>query len=167
MLGEELLTFMVTRSHLESDSRDNIYNSFDHFNRIDKYGPEGALLMRIERPLAFEVKHEMRMSTMEVDGELREYPDPLLTVVSGSIAVDGRDRLWVLGFTAQPEETGGASAIVEEETILQFEVFDSDGVLLCRMPVPAPLSSLNIVGDRLLLIDAYTDTCVRVYRIRG
>ncbi|MFC1543750.1 hypothetical protein ACFL4Y_00655 [Gemmatimonadota bacterium] len=165
--SEEILTFMVTRSHVESDSRDNVYVSFDHFNRIDKYSPEGTLLMSIERPLTFEVKHEMRMSTMEVEGELREYPNPSLTVVSGAIGVDGQDRLWVLGFTDQPEETGGASAVVEDQTILQFEIFDSDGVLLCRMPVPAPLSSLNIVGDRLLLIDAYTDTCVRVYRILG
>jgi hypothetical protein len=164
---DDMLTFMVNRSNLESDSRDNIYISFDHYNRIDQYGPDGTLMMRIERPLAFEVKHEMRMSTMEIGGEFREYPDPLLTVVSGAIGVDGQDRLWVMGFTDQPEETGSASGVVRDHTILQLEVFDSEGVLLCRIPVPAPMSSLNIVGDRLLLIDAYTDVAVRVFRIHG
>jgi len=162
-----MMSFMMNRANIESDSRDNIYVSFDHHNRVDKYAPDGTLLMRIERPLNYDVRHEMRMSTAEVEGEHREYPDPSLTLVAGSIGVDGQDRLWVITFAAQPEETGSASAAVSDHTIMQFDVFDAEGILLDRIPIPAPMSRFRIVGEQLIAVDAYTDVCVHVFRIIG
>jgi hypothetical protein len=163
--GEEEMTFMANMASIGIDASDHIYVAFQHYNRIDRYAPDGTLLMRIDRPLNYELQYVMRRSTVEVEGRTVEYPDPLLSFVSVGIEIDGGERIWALTFTAQPDSTGSAPDLMSDHTILQFEVFDSEGVLLCRIPVPAPLSGFRIFGNRLLLIDAYQKACVREYRI--
>jgi len=164
---DSMMAFLMNQCNIESDSVDDIYVSFNHFNRIEKFAPDGSLLMHIDRPLNFDVEHKARTSTYESGGELREYADPLLTYVSDRIGVDGQDRLWVLSFNAQPNETGSASSVFEDHTILQFDIFDREGVLLCRIPVPLPMSRFRVYGDQLLLIDPYQNVCIHKYRIAG
>jgi len=164
---DNMMAFLMNQCYIESDSTDNIYISFNHFNRIEKYSPDGSLLMHIDRPLNFDVKHKERTSTYESGGELREYADPILTYVSDRIGIDGKDRLWVLTFNAQPEETGSASAVFTDHSILQFDIFNREGIFLCRLPVPLPMSRFRVYGDRLLLIDSYQNVCVHEYRISG
>lgn len=165
--GERFMTFLVNQCEIESDSEDNIYISFNHFNRIDKFSPDGTLLMRVDRPLNFEVKHKMQMGTYEREGEYVEIPDPVLTHVSDWIGIDDQDRLWVLTFNAQPEETGSASALMSDHTIMQFDVFNSEGVLLCRLPVPVQMSRFRVYGDWMLILDPYGEVCVHMFRISG
>ncbi len=70
-------------------------------------------------------------------------------------------------FNAQPEETGSASATFSDYTKLQFDVFDSEGVLLCRLPVPLQMSRFRVYGDTMLILDSYGEVCVHVFRISG
>ena len=163
--GDHLLLLMVNNVSIENDDADNIYITFDYQNRIDKYSPDGELLMSIDRPLNFEVKHEMKMSRIKYGSEEREYPDPQMTIVSLGIGVDNKERIWVVTFNKQPESIGSASSTVEDYTRMDLEIFDRDGILLGRLPVPVPFYNMCVSGDRLLLLDPYQNVCVNEYKI--
>jgi hypothetical protein len=163
---EEFMEFRLNMCTLERDAEDGIYLSFDNHNRIDKYAPEGTLLMRIDRPLPYRVEHGLRRRTTRIEGEEVTEPEPDLTDVSCGVGIDGSGRIWVLTFVTQPEkDLRIPDRMADAPEKMHFEVFAPDGVLLGYVPVPVKLSRFRIFGDRLLLIDAYWDVCVHEYRI--
>jgi len=70
------------------DKKDNIYVCFEHQNRIEKYSPEGKLLMKTDRPLDFEITYEKRKRIIRGGLTPREVIDANISRVSKEIGVD-------------------------------------------------------------------------------
>lgn len=155
-------------------------------NRIEKYGPDGRLLWRADRPLGYgtEVKKKGKIET--TGGGVSMSP-PEMNSCSAGLDVDARGRIWVLTYNRQlrKEEkvqtsmtsVGGPGGInnvsykTEGNTDLRttdayrLDVFDPDGLFLGSLPLSHFADVLRIAGDRLLLIDRDRGVTVYEYRI--
>jgi len=153
-----LLYQAVNRFAMVLDSDDNIHISFYYHNRIEKYSKEGNLIYRAERPLKYEIIHEMWMRRMEIRGTVRDVPYPSFTFVSDGIGIDNKKRIWIKTYQKQvPDEE-------EDQNIVVFEIFNRDGVLLSRIPIPKINCMFRMQGNRVYLIDP-KDMCIYEYKI--
>ena len=127
----------------------NIFVSFDTQNRIEKYSPSGELLIKSDRPLDYGLGLIKGRSSVL----------PFFNKVTRNIAVDGKRRIWINTYTKQ-RETG-------EKPVdnMNFEIFDSNCVLLGKLPLPENFIRMSIYNDRLYLIDASEEMCVYEYKI--
>ncbi|MFX0139535.1 MAG: SBBP repeat-containing protein [Candidatus Hodarchaeota archaeon] len=148
----------VNRVNFDIDDEDNIYVTFENQNRIEKYSPDGTLLFSADRLLNYKIEHT-------VDKENYSIPVPILTFVSVDIRVDNKGRIWVTTFDKQPESQGTRGATLRDHKKLKFELFDKDGVLLGKVPVPIEFYKKRIYGDTLYLIDPYFEACIYEYKI--
>ncbi|MCK4766571.1 MAG: hypothetical protein KAW12_30540 [Candidatus Aminicenantes bacterium] len=149
----------INDARLDVDGSDNIYVTFLFENRIEKYSPQGKLLLVVDRALNYKIDHKM----VKPEGIDRYYPE--MTMVSQDIAVDAKGRIWNLTFTAQPEDKGSASSWLKDHSIVHLEIFDKEGVLLGSLPTPKHVNRIRIFGDRLFLVDTYEGMCVYEYKI--
>ncbi|MFC1492622.1 6-bladed beta-propeller [candidate division KSB1 bacterium] len=153
---------------------DNIYAVFELRNRLDRYSAEGELIFSSDRPLNYDVLEKPEW----IDTRGRKVPRvPGFTTVSKGIAIDNRDRIWVLTanriltddeltrMRASMDRAGGNPE--DSKNIYDFHIFDPEGVFLG--PIPLPVSwlecKMRIFGDRLFLIEREYETCVHEYRI--
>jgi hypothetical protein len=166
LYDDPMMMYLANRCDIENDNEDNLYITFQHENRIEKYSPDGDLLMRIDRPLFFDVEHQIKISKFyDASGAEMEKTDPELTYVSIDIGIDHKKRIWVTTFNDQPKDTENVIGIYEEHTLRDFEIFTSEGVLLGKIPIKAPLYFFRIFGDRMFFIDPHKEVCVREFRI--
>jgi len=159
------ITNTANASYIEIDKDDNIYVSFQYQNRIEKYTSEGTLVFTMDRPLNFKVGHKMEMKTYILpDGRKSESELPELTHVSDGIGIDHRNRIWVLTYKKQPGKDERGFPDYKPE-LYQFEIFDSEGILLGTVPFFNRQGTIRIIGDRLFLIEGQDEMCVYEYRI--
>jgi 6-bladed beta-propeller len=152
---------------LAVDGEDHIYAAFTYQNRIEKYAPDGRLLMTIDRALSFPVEHKTVMETMEIRGQARQVERLRSTLVSRGIGVDARGRIWVLTATRQPPGTITRDTYVPQE-YSAFEVYEPDGVLRGRVPLPEILKSFDnffMSGDSVFFLDPYGQCCVFEFKV--
>jgi sugar lactone lactonase YvrE len=167
--------------------RGALYVSFSAQNRIEKYGPDGTLVWRADRPLDYgtEVK---KKGKIEQRGGGFMMTSPEMNSCSTGIAVDAKGRSWVVTNARQlrKEEqvqtqimmvsgTGGgvsgASVKTEGNTdvrttdAFKLEIFDPDGVLLGEIPLTHFADIIRVFGDQLFLIDRERGVTVYQYRI--
>jgi hypothetical protein len=182
--GEILTNAFGNESEFDLDAGDSLYVSFRAQNRIDKYGPDGKLKWRADRPLNYStgVKKKGRVVT---SGDM---PGPEMNFCSKGIAVDGQGRAWVVTPSRQlkkeeevqtsmvvGEGPGGKSSGVAYFTkgntdlrttdAFKMEIFADDGVLLGEIPLTHFVDTIRIFGDRLFLIDSQRGVTVYQYRI--
>jgi sugar lactone lactonase YvrE len=155
-------------------------------NRIEKYGPDGALLWRADRPLDYgtEVK---KKGKFETSGGNTSIVSPEMNTCSAGIAVDAEGRIWALTFARQlkkeeqvqtsmtsfggPAGVSSVSIKTEGNTDLRttdayrLDIFTPDGVLLGAVPLNHFADVLRIDGNRLFLIDRERGVSVFEYRI--
>ncbi len=155
-------------------------------NRVEKYGPDGRLLWRADRPLGYgtEVKKKGKIDT---SGGGVSMSSPEMNNCSAGIDVDGKGRSWVLTYARQLRKdeqvqtsmtsVGGQAGVnnvsikTEGNTDLRttdafkLEIFDPDGVLLGEIPLTHFADVLRVDGDRLFLIDRERGVTVYEYRI--
>ena len=155
-------------------------------NRVEKYGPDGRLLWRADRPLGYgtEVKKKGKFDT---SGGGVSMSSPEMNNCSAGIDVDGKGRSWVLTYARQlrkdeqvqtsmtsvggPAGVDNVSIKTEGNTDLRttdayrLDVFDPDGVLLGEISLTHFADVLRIAGDRLFLIDRERGVTVYQYRI--
>jgi len=155
----EIGMFDNNTAKLDTDNDDNIYVTFLGHNRIEKYSPDGDLMFVSTRPLNYEVDHKI----VTLEGYDFTYPE--MTSISQDIGVDGKGRIWNLTYKAQPEDKKSNATIIADHTIIDFEIFDENGVLLGSIPTPNHVCNIRIFGDTLYMIDTYTEMCVYEYRI--
>ncbi|MDH4273160.1 MAG: 6-bladed beta-propeller [Candidatus Aminicenantes bacterium] len=154
---------------LAVDGKDYIYAAFTYQNRIEKYAPDGTLVMTIDRTLPFPVEHKTIMETMEIRGQAREIERLKSTLVSHGIGVDARGRMWVLTASRQIPETIARDDFIPQEYIV-FEVYDPGGVLTGHVPLPEVLKSFDnffMSGDSVFFLDPYGQCCVFEFRVAG
>ncbi len=184
--GEPTTTAMGNASTFDVDAQGAVLVSFNAQNRVEKYAPDGRLLWRSDRPLAYgtEVKKKGKME--EREGGISFSP-PEMNRCSVSVAVDGKGRAWVVTYarqlkedekvqtTMQSGDMAGSMNSISVKTqgntdlrttdALRLDVFGPDGVLLGEVPLTHFADIIRIAGDRLFLIDRERGVTVYQYRI--
>ena len=168
--------------HFVVDDKDFIYLSFSYQNRIDKYSPEGKLLWKADRVLNFSTK-PLDKGKIERTATSKSFYSPRMNSVSESLAVDSRDRIWVVTFKRQIKEeekvytitrSSGAGSTTEtkgntdlqETDMYALEIFDADGVLLGEIPLDIFVDEIYIMNDNLFLLDQMRGVKYYQYKIK-
>jgi len=142
----------INGSFVETDDDQNIYVSFKHQNRIEKYTPDGTLTMKIDRSLNYEIDNKIAEEVWTSASGSRTFSVFETTKVSERIGIDGFGRLWVVAYSKQPAKDEDTS--VDEIGKKVFEVFDPEGVLLGRIPFPDnDLTFVRLKKNSLLFTD--------------
>jgi len=184
--GEALTSATGNASEFDVDARDAITVSFNAQNRIEKYGPDGKLLWRADRPLNYGTEVRKK-GKIDRSGGNFSMSAPEMNVCSKGIAVDGRGRAWVVTLQRQlkkEEEVqtsmmsvggpGGVNNVSIKTTgntelrttdAFKLEVFAEDGVLLGEIPLTHFVDVIRIAGDSLFLIDRERGVTVYQYKI--
>lgn len=160
-------TWQANFLNIAVDRQENIFISFLHQNRIEKYSGTGKLLMKIDRELPYELEYKYEKAEMEVEGRILDYIKANFPYVSRGIGVDSRDRIWVLTFKKEvPKDLEGKDFIHQE--YLVFEVYSKDGILLTKVPFPEKIERFDnwtMHGDRVYFVDPHEQACVYVYKV--
>ena len=152
--GNDEITFKGNNFEMCVDKDDNTYAAFKEQNRIEKYSPEGSLLFRTDRSLINKPGFNKEKSR-----NLGSFFVPGFNIASIGIGIDHKNRLWIPTYQKEKEEG-------EELTeYCAFEIYNNEGVLLGKLPVPRNFYSMRIFDDRLFLIDTYNEMCVYEYKI--
>ena len=160
------LTLNANIPFFAADSGDNIYIAYAHQNRINKYAPDGQWIFVSDRPLPYEVKNVLKTEIFKSGDMEREFSWPSVSSVTKGIAIDHKNRIWVLTYLKQPNRFLTFDEGENLTECYEFDVFDKDGVLLFMMPFPdVRFVDFSICGDRLYLIDSQDESCVYEYRI--
>jgi hypothetical protein len=180
--GEELTNRVANSVSFEVDGRDRISLAFFYQNRIEQYSSGGRLLWRADRPLDYSTKL-IEKGRQEVTATSVRYFGPKLNRVADGLAVDGRDRIWVLTrgrqirkeeeitFTMSGSVDGGSTrkvtgaADLRTTDMYRLEIFAPDGVLLGAIPLAHFADGIWIRGDRLFLLDRDRGVCFYEYKI--
>jgi len=133
------------------DRDDNVNLTFVRQNRIEKYAPDGTILLCADRPLNYSVNKSPK-SEDEV------------TSVSNFIAVDYKNRFWVETFTRQRKKQQKEESKKPGPDIFVLEIFDQDYILLGKLDMPE-YGFIRIFEDHLYIIDSNYEMCVYEYKI--
>jgi sugar lactone lactonase YvrE len=185
--GEALTNATGNTSEFDVDAHDALTVTFTALNRVEKYGPDGKLLWRSDRPLNYgtEVK---KKGKVETSGGGVMMSSPEMNTCSKGIAVDAKGRAWVVTMARQLKKeeevntsmmsagsAGGGISNVSIKTegntdlrttdAFKLELFDGDGVLLGEIPLSHFVDVIRIFGDQLFLIDRERGVTVYQYKI--
>jgi len=170
------------RTSFALDSENNLYLAFATRNKIEKYTSEGTLVMTLDRPLNFGISEKIEKVKRQVGPRQIELPQ--LNFVSKSLAIDIKNRIWVLSFDRQLtfEELpvtihfAGEGGQLEATDTLKtsessrtdafvFHVFEKNGDFLGTIPLTHFADNVKIFGDRLYILEKDNEMCVYEYRI--
>lgn len=171
------------RIFFSGDLNDNVYIAYATRNKIEKYTSAGKLELVIDRPLNYSISDEIRYEKKQFGP--RNIDIPFVNFVSASIALDDKQRMWVLSYDRQLkfEEMGltmhfsdgdgryeGSNTLKTSEDAeidaFVFHVFDAEGHLLGEVPINHHGGVVRIYNDRLYLLEPRHLMCVYVYHIR-
>jgi len=160
------LTLNANIVYFTKDNNDNIYVAYAFQNKIDKYSQDGKMIFSTDRSLPYEVKNEMKAILFKSGDMEREFPWPSITSVTKGIYIDQKNRIWVLTFLKHPNKYGVFDNEENLTDCYEFDVFDSNGILLFKVPFPNVMfDNFSIYDDRIYLIDFQNESCVYEYRI--
>ncbi len=184
--GEMMTTAVGNGTEFVIDGKDSLYVSFNVQNKIEKYGADGTLVWRADRPLDYSMEVKKKGKIDASGGGVSTSP-PEMNTCSGGIAVDGRGRVWVVTYARQLKKEEqvqtsqlwvGGSAGVKSVSVktegntdlrttdaLKLEIFAEDGVLLGEILLTHFADVIRIAGDSLFLIDRERGVTVYQYRI--
>ncbi|MCP4724806.1 MAG: 6-bladed beta-propeller [bacterium] len=151
--SEKIMMALDTYPWMTSDSDDNYYFNAWHENRIDKYSPDGMLMLRISR----ELPQEPGMNRYKNLGWETNF--------SWGIGIDHRDRIWSLTVNRNKEpEEDYFEDYSQNPDILDLEIYDADGILLGRIRQDHYSSQISVVNDIIFLSD-FRNHIVYQYKI--
>jgi len=157
------------------------YLSFVYQNRIEYFDNKGKLLVKIERPLYFDIVIEKTVVTRHDNGGI-SIEGGKKNRVSRGIAVDSKKRVWVATLTRQirEDEQVGMSIRMGPEGIsrqtsgntdlrttdmYELEIYDQEGILLGKIPVDHFVDDIRIFDDRLFILDSLRGMQFYEYKI--
>ncbi len=160
------LTLNANIVYFAKDSSENLYVTYAHQNRIIKYTPDGKMIFSADRSLPYEIENVIKVELFKSGNIEREFPWPSVSSVTKGVGLDYKHRIWVLTFLKQPNKFGEFEDEGNLSNCYEFDVFDSDGILLFKVPFPNVLfNNFCIYEKRLYLIDFQNESCVYEYRI--
>ncbi len=156
------------------DNDNNIYISFDHQNRIEKYSPGGEILWRSDRELNYSTEPKSKGS-LKRSGGMVSLEQPEMNGCSTGIAVDDKGRIWVVTLKRQLKEeeevqtsvmvsmdasgqrsmsqsVSGATDITKTD-MYQLEIYSPDGAFFGSLPLKHFVDDIRIKKDRIYLLD--------------
>ncbi|MFC1513727.1 6-bladed beta-propeller [candidate division KSB1 bacterium] len=149
--GDFNFTIYFNNIKFTSDAENNIYCAYLCQNRIDKYSSEGQYLWRADRKLPIEENLEDHWA--------------YFNYFSNNIQIDSKGRIWTTTYLKE-ESLIKYGEDAETENQFTYEIFDSDGILLIRLPYTEIfIPIIKIFGDRLFTIDRMYSMAVYEYRI--
>jgi hypothetical protein len=152
--------------YFTKDNKDNIYIAYVHQNKISKYSPDGKIIFFTDRYLPYEVKNEMKVEIFKSGDMEREFSWPSVSSVTKGICIDHKNRIWVLTFLKQPNKFLTFDDDENLTNCYEFDVFDSEGILLFKVPFPnVKFDNFSIYDDRIYLIDSQNESCVYEFRL--
>ena len=154
------MTRLANETCFEIDSDDNIYLTFVHKNQIRKYSPEGKLLIKIEYPIDYKKSYKFTVRKREnIAGDIFVTHMPDFPQVSINIGIDHKQRIWITTVKKEKDENNLSSGL------WKYYIFNSEGIMLGRLPMPEINGWMRIFQDRLYLIDSWGEMCVYEYKI--
>lgn len=142
------------------DNNDNIYVVFYSQNRIEKYSPDGVLMMTIDRPIYCELEYISELTVIPSGNRQRKVLMAKPPKISGGCGIDHKGRLWVLTYKKEIEEGDVASDIYE------LELYNDQGILLTKVPSPnINFDSIRVVKNNIYFMDPFQEMCVYEYKI--
>jgi hypothetical protein len=187
--GDSMTNAGGNASEFDVDRQDAVVVSFNAQNRIEKYGPDGTLLWRADRPLNYSTEVIKKGRIESSGGRVTGMSGPQMNICSAGLAVDGRGWAWVItpnrqlrkeeqvqtSMVSSGSRGGGGGANVSIKTegatdlrttdAFKLEIFSGDGVLLGEIPITHFADVIRVFGDRLFLIDRERGVTVYEYRI--
>ena len=147
------------------DNDGNIVLSFKHQNRIEKYSHDGKLQWTAWRDLNYPIEYNEKIVTFKAAGQEITSKHPDFTLVSSrSIGVDKENRIWVATCKKQPEERQPDEDKQPKTEYIELEVYDKDGILLDRIPLPQS-GNVFVFAENLYILDDQNEYCIYQYSI--
>ncbi len=166
MYDDPGLTVNANICNFTSDAEDNTYIAYAYQNRISKYSSEGEMVFSADRPLPYEVKNVTKVEVFKSGSVEKEFSWPSVSSVTKGIYLDYKNRIWVLTFLKQPNRFLTFDDTENLTDCFEFEVFNSDGILLFKTAFPnVRFDNFSIFDDRVYLIDSQHESCVYEYKI--
>ena len=187
--GEPLTNEVGNASVLDVDTHDAVYVSFIFQNKVEKYGPDGILLWRADRPLNYSTE-VIKKGWVDRLGGSGLVISPEMNACATGIAVDAKGRSWVvtydrqlkkkveevrtstLLFVSKGNRSTRSTYIMTEGNrdlrttdAFKLEIFAEGGVLLGEIPLTHFADVIHIAGDSLFLIDRDHGATVYQYKI--
>ncbi len=170
---------------------DNVYVSFQHRNRIEKYSSRKKPDLRIDRKLNYEEilppsKDSKVISYNRSLNQRKTSQIPTFVKNSSGIGVDSKGRIWIATIVRpiKEEEKAGRNTAVSFKDgkaqitttvqgatdvlttdVFKLEVFAPTGELLGAIPLTHFCDCLRIFGDKLYIIDEVRGMQVYEYTI--
>jgi len=160
--GKYPLNSYGNRFHFDVDKSGHFVVSFIYQNRIEKYSPAGDLIWKADRILPYSTK-PLSEGFMTSDERGRSVEVPDMNWVSFGVAVDGKQRIWVITVADEMNNKNVREDIYNSD-MYKLEVFDADGLLLQEIPLSYSCHSIRAHGDYLLLSD-YSESKIYQYEI--
>jgi sugar lactone lactonase YvrE len=168
------------------DKDDNVYVSFEYQNRIEKYSPQGELIWKADRKLNFNTDLSKAKAKVTRSGGNMSVRAPQMNRSSLGIAVDEKDRVWVVTFNRQLKEEEQVQSSIgvtnvngqrsmsmsfegatetRETDSFKLEIYDKDGILLGSIPLTHFVDDIRIIKDRIFLLDKVRGAQYYEYKI--
>ncbi|HHF52198.1 MAG TPA: 6-bladed beta-propeller, partial [Candidatus Aminicenantes bacterium] len=181
-----LMNRMGNQYEFAVDEDDCIYVTFLHQNRIEKYSPKGELLWRADRTLNYSMDPPKNKGKMEAKGGNRMIQLPQMNKCSEGVAVDHKGRVWIITMTRQLKDDEKVSKSVSvmrtdrersmsvklegntEQTktdAYEIEIYSPEGILIQRIPLDHFVNKIQILKDRVFLLDKERGTKYYEYKI--
>lgn len=139
--------FTNANAPFDVDRNGNIYIAYRYINRIEKRDSAGNILFVFDRPLNF-----------KETGYLFDFAlETFSNSISTHVAVDTKDRVWVITVIEQPDEWREQLRLSKlmsvKKSAAVFEIYNSEGILLGSLPLPEDIFLFRIFDDRLFVVD--------------
>lgn len=151
------------------DNSDNIYLSHQFYNKIEKYSPDGKLMLQFSVPKIFDfatgfVTERTPIKSYNVQAGIpRDFNFTLPNggMAYGDIEIDGKGRIWVESFRSLPD----FSDVSSRGKYSKWDVFTKNGEWLTTLEFPITFDEMKIIDDTMFLIDPRTEMSVYEYEI--
>jgi hypothetical protein len=151
---------------MATDDSNNYFRGYWKRNLLEKYSQEGKLLFRADRELPFEETSKREfIKWNDREGNFSDLDHQF----SFNICIDGKQRIWSETFMRQwtkEERLTTQVARIEDPSLIAYEVYNNQGVLLQRIPwkYGKGRELRHIKGDQVFF-RSLIDECIYEYKI--
>ncbi|MFC1492481.1 6-bladed beta-propeller [candidate division KSB1 bacterium] len=127
---------------IEDDKKGDLILCFRKTDCLRKYSSDGKIIFESTRPLETPDSEHIT-----IDGN-----DVYINDITIGLGIDNKNRIWTASYIEQiPFRERRKLKDINADHI-EFEIFNSEGILLTKLPVPVNFNRMRIVDNSLLLI---------------